>query len=241
MRAPEGDARGMGERLRVDVGEVTLAVRRWAPSPGEGAGVPVVLLPGTGASSATWDVVARLLARGRPVIAVDLRGHGASTWPGVYSIDGMAADVAALVPRLADRPVDLVGHSLGGLVALRAAARHPHLVRRIVLEDVGMLHEREPAPPERPAGDLPFDWRVVEQVRPEVDHPAPDWPDVVAAVTAPTLVVAGGEGSFVRLEHVDELVGALPDARAVVLGTGHDVHEERPDAFAAAAAGFLGG
>jgi pimeloyl-ACP methyl ester carboxylesterase len=103
-----------------------------------------------------------------------------------------------------------------------------------------MLHPREPDPPARPPGELPFDWRVVEQVRPEVDHPAADWPDVVAAVAAPTLVVAGGDRSFVALDHVAELVAALADGRSVVLGTGHEVHAERPEAFAAAVTTFLG-
>lgn len=227
----------MTEVVRVPVGEVTLSVVvRGAADP---TAAVVVLLPGTGGTARTWDEVAEGLAP-RRTVAVDLRGHGASDRPGRYSIGLMADDVAALLPRVADRPVDLVGHSLGGLVALRVAAAHPDRVRRLVLEDVGMPHPRPPHAPPRPSGDLPFDWRVVEQVRPEVDSPAPGWGAVVAAVTAPTLVVAGGARSFVALAHVDELVAALADGRSVVLGTGHEVHTERPTEFTAAVRAFLG-
>ena len=174
------------------------------------------------------------------MLAVDLRGHGQSGWPGEYSIALMAQDVAALLERLDEPSVDLVGHSLGGLLALRVAATHPHRVRRLVLEDVGMPHPRRPSPPARPEGELEFDWRVVEQVRPQVDDPDPGWPAVARSVAAPTLVVAGGPRSFVAAEHVAELVAALPDGRSVTLDTGHEVHEGDPAGFSREMLTFLG-
>ncbi len=173
------------------------------------------------------------------MLAVDLRGHGESGWPGAYSIDLMAQDVGALLDAMAS-PVDLVGHSLGGLVALRVAAARPGRVRRVVLEDVGLPHPRRPDPPTRPEGDLRFDWRVVEQVRPEVDDPDPRWPAVARSMVAPTLVVAGGPRSFVAAEHVAELVAALPDGRSVTLDTGHEVHEGDPAGFSRELLTFLG-
>jgi pimeloyl-ACP methyl ester carboxylesterase len=198
-----------------------------------------VLLPGTGLTARSWDVVAASLSATRSVLAVDLRGHGASGWPGEYSIELMAQDVAALLERRGGL-VDLVGHSLGGLVGLRVAAAHPALVRRLVLEDVGMPHPRRPSPPARPEGELEFDWRVVEQVRPQVDDPDPGWPAVARSVAAPTLVVAGGPRSFVAAEHVAELVAALPDGRSVTLDTGHEVHEGDPAGFSRELLTFLG-
>jgi len=173
------------------------------------------------------------------VLAVDLRGHGESGWPGTYSIALMAADVGDLLERRGDGPVDLVGHSLGGLVALRVAAALPQRVRRLALEDVGMPHSRSADPPARPEGELAFDWRVVEQVRPEIDDPDPAWPDVVRSVAAPTLVVAGGPRSFVAAEHVAELVATLPHGRSVALDTGHEVHEGDPEGFLREVATFL--
>lgn len=139
-----------------------------------------------------------------------------------------------------DEPVDLVGHSLGGLVAARVAALHPGLVHRLVLEDVGLPRSRPPAPPTRPEGVLPFDWRVVEQVRPEIDDPDPRWADVVAGIAAPTLVIAGGPSSPVPHDHVAELVALVPDGRLVTLDTGHLVHDTRPDEFTHHLLAFLG-
>ena len=228
-------------RRQVDLGSVVLSVIEH-PGPATGGGVPVVLLPGTGLTARSWDVVAGSLATTHPVVAVDLRGHGSSEWPGVYSIAGMARDVADLLGVLdvsGDGRVDLVGHSLGGLVALRVAAARPDRVRRLVLEDVGTLHPREPATPQRPEGELDFDWRVVEQVRPEIDDPDPSWPSIVAAVAAGTLVVAGGPSSFVPAEHVAELVAALADGRSVTLDTGHEVHSADPVGFVREVLAFL--
>jgi pimeloyl-ACP methyl ester carboxylesterase len=224
-------------RREVDLGSVVLSVVEH-PGPAAG-GVPLVLLPGTGLTARSWDAVAATLAATRRVVAVDLRGHGASQWPGVYSIAAMTDDLAALLDGLGEERVDLVGHSLGGLVALRVAAAHPHRVRRLVLEDVGMPHPRRPSAPERPEGDLDFDWRVVEQVRPEVDDPDPSWPLVVAGVRAPTLVVAGGPSSFVVAEHVAWLVATLPDGRSVTLDTGHEVHHVDPVGFVREVRAFL--
>ena len=233
----------MTGRREVDLGSVVLSVVEH-PGPVGGATSPVVLLPGTGLTALSWDAVASALATTRRVVAVDLRGHGASEWPGAYSIAAMADDVAALLDRLdeerlGEERVDLVGHSLGGLVALRAAAAHPDRVRRLVLEDVGMPHPRRPSAPARPEGELDFDWRVVEQVRPEIDEPDPSWPSVVAGVTARTLVVAGGPSSFVPAEHVAQLVAALPDGRSVTLDTGHEVHDADPVGFVRVVRAFL--
>jgi esterase len=225
------------ERRSVDLGGQSLSVVEW-PGPAVSA-TPVVLLPGTGLTARSWDVVAASLSATRSVLAVDLRGHGASGWPGEYSIELMAQDVGALL-ELRGGVVDLVGHSLGGLVALRVAAAHPGLVRRLVLEDVGMPHPRRPSPPARPEGELEFDWRVVEQVRPQVDDPDPAWPSVVRSVVTPTLVVAGGPRSFVAAEPVAELVAALPDGRSVTLDTGHEVHESDPEGFTRELLAFLG-
>ena len=208
---------------------VTLRVRVWPAV--EAARRPVALLPATGETAEDWDGVAASLHPSRTVYAVSLRGHGSSNWPGHYSIQAMADDVTGLLRQLDDRPVDLVGHSLGGLVACAVAAAHPELVHRLVLEDVGVPHARPAAAPPRPPGVLSFDWRVVEHVRPQIDDPDPRWGDVVAGIAAPTLVIAGGPGSPVPQEHVAELVRAVPDGRLVTVDAGHLVHARRPEEF----------
>jgi pimeloyl-ACP methyl ester carboxylesterase len=227
----------MPEQRDVAVDGLTLRVRTWPAT--DGARPPVVLLPGTGETGENWDVVASSLHPSRTVHAVSLRGHGASDWPGQYSIQAMADDVAGLLGRLDEGPVDLVGHSLGGLVACAVASARPELVRRLVLEDVGVPHARPAVAPHRPEGVLEFDWKVVEQVRPEIDEPDPRWSDVVARIAAPTLVIAGGPGSHVPQDHVAELVRTVPDGRAVTIAVGHLVHETRPEEFVRHLLGFL--
>src|SRR3954469_16696489 len=173
----------MVEEVLSRVNGIALNVR--SRSPEAALHPPVVLVPGTGATASDWDVVAEDLSRDRTVHALDLRGHGESDWPGTYSIDLMAEDLAGLLVDMAAQ-VDVIGHSLGGLVACRALAAGAPSVRRLVLEDVGLLHQRRPAAPARPEGDLDFDWAVVEQIRPEIDEPAAHWPDTLARVATPT-------------------------------------------------------
>ena len=98
-----------------------------------------VLVHGVTSSSRTWWRVGPALAeRGYRVLAVDLRGHGASPRTGGgLSVADLAADVAETVEAArAPLPVDLlVGHSLGALVALELVGRRPGFARRLVVED----------------------------------------------------------------------------------------------------------
>lgn len=218
---------------------ISLVSRVWScPRPN---GPAVVLLHGTGATAEDWDLVAAGLSDRRTVLAVDLRGHGRSDWPGTYSIQLLAQDVSAMLDRLDAGPVDLVGHSLGGLVACKVAAAAPRQVHRLVLEDVGLPHPRPASTPARPAGPLPFDWAVVEQVRPEIDDPDPSWADVVSQIQAPTLVIAGGPSSFVPQQHIAELVERIGTGRLVTIDSGHLVHQSQPDEFIEQLRAFLHG
>jgi pimeloyl-ACP methyl ester carboxylesterase len=199
---------------------------------------PVVLVPGTGATAGDWDVVGEDLSRDRTVHALDLRGHGESAWPGTYSIDLMAEDLAGLLAQLAMQ-VDLIGHSLGGLVACRALASGASSVRRLVLEDVGLLHPRRPAPTARPEGDLDFDWAVVEQIRPEIDEPAAHWPETLRGVSPSTLAISGGPGSLLPREHVAELVALVQRGSHQPIDAGHEIHASRPEEFLRTVHAFL--
>jgi pimeloyl-ACP methyl ester carboxylesterase len=98
----------------------------------------LVLLHGGAQNTHTWDTVA--LALDRPLVAIDLPGHGHSDGPtrGATSNDprAHAVDVAAAMRALAPTPDAVVGMSLGGLTTIALAAAAPELVRAVVLVDV---------------------------------------------------------------------------------------------------------
>ncbi len=218
---------------------VALSERRWGEP---GALPPVLLVHATGDTSADWAEVAAGLADDRLVVAVDLRGHGASPWTGSYALAELADDLEAVAATLAGengQPADVVAHSLGGLVACLLASRRPHLVRRLVLEDVPVPHPREPRTPTRPEGEPAFDWDAVLQVRAQIDDPDPAWPRIIASVTAPTLVVWGGPSSPMPREHVAQMAETVVDGRLVRIDAGHLVHAHQPATFTAVVRGFL--
>jgi 3-oxoadipate enol-lactonase len=93
-----------------------------------GEGPPLLLLHGFGGAAWNFAELAPLLP-GRRLIIPDLPGHGGSTPLPAPSLTGFADVLTAIL----DEPVDVLGHSMGGVVALRLAERHPALVRRLVL------------------------------------------------------------------------------------------------------------
>jgi pimeloyl-ACP methyl ester carboxylesterase len=95
---------------------------------------PIVFLHGAGMDHTVWALPARYFAhRGRAVLAVDLPGHGQSEGKPLASIAAMADWVAALIEASGAGKAALVGHSMGALVALEAAARHPECVGALAL------------------------------------------------------------------------------------------------------------
>jgi len=96
----------------------------------------LVLLHGGGQNAHTWDTVA--MALGRPLIAIDLPGHGHSDGNirSSLSLEAVSADIATVVRTLAPNAVAIVGMSLGGLTTLALSKVAPELVHRILLVDV---------------------------------------------------------------------------------------------------------
>jgi len=103
----------------------------WGEAPAE-----LVLLHGGAQNAHTWDTVA--LALGRPLVAIDLPGHGHSDAPahGSLGVRSNATDVATTIRELAPEASAVVGMSLGGLTTVALADQDPELVRRVVLVDV---------------------------------------------------------------------------------------------------------
>ena len=100
----------------------------------EGSGPPAVLIHGVGARLDNWDGAAAVLARSFSVVRYDLRGHGKSSRvPGPYSLDMFADDVVALIDHLGIAHAHVAGHSLGGMIAITLACRHPQRVDRLAV------------------------------------------------------------------------------------------------------------
>jgi len=124
------------ERVEVAVSagsdeERFVSALRWGDAPPE-----VVFVHGGAQNAHTWDTVA--LCLDRPVLAVDLPGHGHSGWraDGAYSPENMADDLALVIAELAPAARAVVGMSLGGMTSMELAVRHPSLVESLVMVDI---------------------------------------------------------------------------------------------------------
>jgi pimeloyl-ACP methyl ester carboxylesterase len=201
------DQQGTGELVAVNGIELYTETR--------GAGRPLVLLHGGLGSGEMFGPVLPVLAAGRQVITVDLQGHGRTAdIDRPLSLSAMGDDVAALVEHLGLEEPDLVGYSLGGGVALHAAAQHPGVFRRLVLTSA---HFRSDAiypemraqqaqvnasaaefMKETPMYELyarvaprPEDFgRLLDKIGESMAHDF-DYSDLVRSLALPTLVAAG--------------------------------------------------
>ncbi len=99
-----------------------------------GTGVPVVLIHGFPLEHSIWDETIGPLAETCRLIVPDLRGFGGSSAPdSSYSLEDMAADLAGLLDHLGLEKATLVGHSMGGYIALAFARRYPERVSGLAL------------------------------------------------------------------------------------------------------------
>ena len=128
----------------VDVGGVRIAYRAWGDRGMPGA----VLVHGTAAHARWWDHIGPLLqADGLRVAALSISGHGDSDWRDSYSFDQWAEEVMAVASAAGiSGPPFVIGHSLGGHIALHAAGRYGAALAGIVVIDSPMFEG--PPPPE---------------------------------------------------------------------------------------------
>jgi pimeloyl-ACP methyl ester carboxylesterase len=181
-----------GRDLSLPGTDVRLAATRWA-----GTGAPILLLHGLASQRRFWNLVATDLA-GRPVCALDQRGHGDSDKPDTgYDLTTVATDAATALDALGWSRAVVVGHSWGAAVATTLAAEHPERVLAVVCIDGGFM---------TPPSDVPrADARkLLEPPRfaiPPEDLPAllrsgslaPWWSDAVEAAVLPIFGV-GDDG-----------------------------------------------
>ncbi|WP_422628754.1 alpha/beta fold hydrolase [Rhodococcus sp. (in: high G+C Gram-positive bacteria)] len=239
---------------------VTIAYRDSAPN-GRAHPVPVVLVHGMGGDGRTWDRFTRsLVAAGRRVVTLDLRGHGRSARAGSYLFGEFAADIEALCGHLNLGTVDLVGHSLGGRTGSLLAQQRPDLVRRLVLEEsplplragdpVPVLASRRPTVAElwhattslarNPRATIVFDRSMTPSAIKQFHTPDPRWWQRLPDTTAPALILRGTRpGSMVDPALLTEAAAALPRCTVRGIACGHSIHRDRFRDFEAAVVPFL--
>ncbi len=108
-----------------------------------GGGPPVVILHGLFGQARNFGVVQRRIAATRRVIALDLRNHGASPHAMGMTYAEMAGDVVATLAAMGVGPCALIGHSMGGKVAMTVALTRPEVVGRLLVADIAPV----PSPP----------------------------------------------------------------------------------------------
>jgi esterase len=93
---------------------------------------PLLIAHGLFGSARNWNVIAKRLSATRPVVVVDMRNHGASPWFDTHSYAELADDLAATI----NKPMDVLGHSMGGKAAMVFALKYPSKVNRLVIADI---------------------------------------------------------------------------------------------------------
>ncbi len=102
-----------------------------------GQGQPLILLHGLFGSSDNWGTVAKHFSQHYQVISVDLRNHGRSPHSASQSYTDMSNDLLALCEALSLDRIHLLGHSVGGKVAMQFATHHPDRVEKLIVVDMG--------------------------------------------------------------------------------------------------------
>jgi pimeloyl-ACP methyl ester carboxylesterase len=137
--APAGGSRATSTTTPLSLNSTTI-----------GKGRTLLFLHGFGANSYTWSKISQSLAQNYRLIFLDLKGHGASPKPndGAYSLHDQAELVSAFITDHGLEDVTLIGHSLGGgialLVALKAASKSPNPISSLILVDSVAYSQRLP-------------------------------------------------------------------------------------------------
>ena len=208
-------------------------------------GTPMLIVHGYNGSCDYWyPHTIPVLAQERHVIAPDLPGNGLSGKLPEHNLSSYADFIIAFLDTLGIAQVDLVGHSMGGMIGIAAIARHPERFRKLVLIDSAGLPELVKRPwlaPIKMLGDsslrqvryyptfIKIGMRArtpregLKMVRTEsIAH-------LLDKITQPTLILWGSRDRVVPLEHGAYMAQRIKGARLAILrGLGHMPFYERP-------------
>ena len=222
-----------------------------------GSGAPVVIVPGLGCAAFLYDPLARRLAGHYQVWAYDPPGHGRSEGrPGQdVTIESLTDHLAVWMKMNNLMGASVVGHSLGGEVALDLAARHPECAARLVLLAPTGLPENPVVAGQllRVLTDAPLEppallWRIwaaytrvglVRMARIAADQRRHLVLPQLSEVRVPVLALQGERDPVIPREAFAELCQLLPDARSSKVPGGHAFHFSSPDATARKVLAFL--
>src|SRR5271155_2119666 len=187
-----------------------------------GSGTTLVMLHGGGDSGEhSFERQLDVFSEHHRIVAPDQVGQGRTPdVPGPLSYTAMMEDTAALLELLKLKRVDVVGFSDGGILALMLAARHPELVRRLVISGVNIAPEGLTA--EERSGLRAAQSPGMQNVERKLtqlwlNSPTTDElnPGMLATIRKPVLVISGDRDA-IRLEHTLEIYRALPQAELCV-------------------------
>lgn len=209
---------------------------------GRSDGIPLVLLHGGGSTiDSNFGRLIPFVARTRRVIALEEQGHGRTADRNQpFTFEQSADDVAGLLRHLEVSQADILGFSNGATVALQVAIRHPEIVHKLVF--ASSFTKRDGAQPQlwdfmkqADIANMPQALKDAflavnpdpQRLKTMHDKDAArmtgftDVPDAaVRAILAPTLIITG-DRDVARVEHALELSRVFPDARLLVLPSGH--------------------
>jgi pimeloyl-ACP methyl ester carboxylesterase len=220
-----------------------------------GKGQPLLLIHGNGGFIAAWRCQILYFSRSYRVIVADNRAHGRTDdGTGPLTYEQMADDLAAMLDQAKAGPVDIIGHSDGGILGLLIAIRHPSQVKKLVASGPNL----------RPDATALVDWFVpsTEKIAKEAeammakDDRSKNWrrirrqnelmlnePHIPLAdlrrIEAPTLIL-GADDDMIRLEHFVEIYRNVPKSHLAILpGATHLVPTQQPEIYNAFAERFL--
>jgi pimeloyl-ACP methyl ester carboxylesterase len=178
---------------------------------------PIVLLHGLLGSSRNWQTVGRELSARRRVWALDLRNHGLSPHAPDISYAALAADVAGWLDRQGIPRAELVGHSMGGKVAMLMACREPRRVDRLVVVDIAPKDYDWPAHRAEFAAMNGLDLTTLASRAEAEERMAPLVPKLAMRKFLTTNLERGEGGTWRWIVNLPALTAGLPEIEANVL------------------------